>query len=53
MSIRPLEGVAPVSAIFAFFCYKRQLASVGDALLETPSEHAGQPTIASEGTGKL
>jgi len=48
-----MEGVAPVSAIFAFFCYKRQLASVGDALLETPSEHAGQPTIASEGTGKL
>ena len=27
-----------VSAIFAFFCYKRQLASVGDALLETQPE---------------
>lgn len=28
-----------VSAIFAFFCYKRQLASVGDALLETQPEN--------------
>src|SRR6266513_2778726 len=33
-----------VSALFAFFCYKRQLASAGDALLETQSEHAGKPT---------
>ena len=29
-----------VSAIFAFFCYKRQLASVGDALLEAHPEAA-------------
>jgi hypothetical protein len=29
-----------VSAVFAFFCYKRQLASVGDALLEIhPGAH--------------
>ena len=49
----PWKAMLLVSAIFAFFCYKRQLARVGDALLETPSEHAGQPTIASEGTGKL
>ena len=27
--------------------------AVGDALLETPPEHAGKATIASEGTGKL
>jgi hypothetical protein len=33
------------SAIFAFFCYKRQLASVGDALLEVQPEHAGKATI--------
>jgi apolipoprotein N-acyltransferase len=37
-----------VSAIFAFFCYKRQLASVGDALLETQPEKA-----TPRGTGKL
>ena len=42
-----------VSAIFAFFCYKRQLASVGDALLETQPEHAKKATIEPEGTGKL
>jgi apolipoprotein N-acyltransferase len=42
-----------VSAIFAFFCYKRQLASVGDALLETQPEHAEKATIEPEGTGKL
>src|SRR6266436_6696890 len=34
-----------VSAIFAFFCYKRQLASVGDALLETQPKDAGITTI--------
>jgi hypothetical protein len=34
-----------VSAIFAFFCYKRQLASVGDALLETQLKGAGKATI--------
>jgi hypothetical protein len=33
------------SAIFAFFCYKRQLASVGDTLLEAPPQHAGKATI--------
>ena len=41
------------AAIFAFFCYKRQLASVGDALLETKAEHAGQTTHEPKGTGKL
>jgi hypothetical protein len=40
------------SAIFAFFCYKRQLASVGDALLETQAEGAGKATIEPKGTGK-
>ena len=30
------------SAIFAFFCYKRQLASVGDALLEVRAAEAGK-----------
>ncbi len=49
----PWKMMLLVSAIFAFFCYKRQLASVGDVLLETPPEHAEQPTIPSEGTGKL
>ena len=39
-----------VSAIFAFFCYKRQLASVGDALLETQPEKA---TVGSKETSKL
>jgi hypothetical protein len=33
-----------VSALFAFFCYKRQLASVGDALLETQLKDAGKAT---------
>src|SRR6266536_2233523 len=37
---------------FAFFFYKRQLASVGDALLETQPEHAGKATIEPKGTGK-
>src|ERR1044071_7625805 len=37
-------------AIFAFFCYKRQLASVGDALLEAQSEHAGKATSESKVT---
>jgi hypothetical protein len=31
-----------VSALFAFFCYKRQLASVGDALLEAEAEEASK-----------
>lgn len=39
-----------VSAIFAFFCYKRQLASVGDALLETQPE---KPTVEPKETGNL
>jgi len=39
-----------VSAIFAFFCYKRQLASVGDAMLETQPEHAEKATIEPKGT---
>ena len=32
------------SALFAFFCYKRQLASVGDALLEAQPKGAGKAT---------
>ena len=40
------------SAIFAFFCYKRQLASVGDALLEAQPEHGEKAKIEPEGTGK-
>jgi hypothetical protein len=42
-----------VSAVFAFFCYKRQLASVGDALVETHSDHAEKAAIESKETGKL
>ena len=41
------------SAVFAFFCYKRQLASVGDALLETKPEPAETTTVESKGTSKL
>jgi len=41
-----------VSAIFAFFCYKRQLASVGDALLETQPKDAGKTTIEPKEAGK-
>jgi hypothetical protein len=40
------------SALFAFFCYKRQLASVGDALLETPSKNSGKIAIEPDGAGK-
>jgi hypothetical protein len=40
------------SALFAFFCYKRQLASVGDALLETQPGDAGKTPIEPKGTGK-
>jgi len=40
------------SALFAFFCYKRQLASVGDALLEIQPKDAGKTTIEPKGTGK-
>ena len=42
-----------VSAIFAFFCYKRQLASVGDTLLETQQEQAEKATVESKATGRL
>ncbi len=42
-----------ISAIFAFFCYKRQLASVGDVLLETSPKHAEKETIESKETAKL
>jgi len=42
-----------VSAIFAFFCYKRQLAGVGDALLEIRPEPAETTTVESKGSGKL
>jgi len=41
-----------VSAIFAFFCYKRQLASVGDALLEAQREGIGKATTQPTGRGK-
>ena len=41
------------SAIFAFFCYKRQLASVGDALLEAKPEDAGKANIEPKETGRL
>ena len=41
------------SAVFAFFCYKRQLASVGDALLESQQEHAEKATVESKVTGRL
>ena len=30
------------AALFSFFCYKRQLASVGDALLEVQTAEAGR-----------
>jgi hypothetical protein len=40
------------AAIFAFFCYKRQLASVGDILLEAQPEGAGSATIEPTRTGK-
>jgi hypothetical protein len=41
-----------VSALFAFFCYKRQLASVGEALLETHASDCGKATVELQGTGK-
>ena len=40
------------SAVFAFLSYKRQLASIGDALLETQAEHADKATIEPKGPGK-
>ena len=41
------------SAVFTFFCYKRQLASVGDALLEIKPKHAETTTVESKAIGKL
>jgi hypothetical protein len=41
------------SALFAFFCYKRQLASVGDILLEAQPEQSRETTIERKETGKL
>jgi hypothetical protein len=38
-----------VAALFAFYCYKRQLATVGDALLETQPRDAGKTTIEPQG----
>jgi hypothetical protein len=49
----PWKAILLVSAIFAFFCYKRQLASVGDALLEIKPEHSDKAEIESKNTGKL
>src|SRR5437660_12728007 len=40
------------SALFAFFCYRHQLASVGAPRLETETEGAGKATIEPKGTGK-
>jgi hypothetical protein len=34
----PWKAMLLGSAVFAFFCYKRQLASVGDALLEIKTQ---------------
>ena len=47
------KAVLLVSAVFAFFCYKRQFARVGDALLEIRPEHVEKTTIEPKGTGKL
>jgi hypothetical protein len=47
------KAILLVSAVFAFFCYKRQLSSVGDALLEIHSEHAGKSAVEPKETGKL
>jgi hypothetical protein len=48
----PWKLLLLVSAIFAFFCYKRQLASVGDALLETKHGDGEKETIESKGIGR-
>jgi len=48
----PWKLILLVSAIFAFFCYKRQLASVGDALLETQPKDSGKIAIEPHGRGK-
>jgi hypothetical protein len=49
----PWKLILLASAIFAFFRYKRQLGSVGDALLEIKPEHAETTTVEPKGTGKL
>lgn len=49
----PWKAMLLLSAIFAFFCYKRQLASVGDALLEIKREHSDKAAIESKSTAKL
>jgi len=47
------KAMLVISAVFAFFCYKRQLASVGDALAEIHSEHAEKAAIEPKESGKL
>ena len=47
----PWKLVLLGSAIFAFFCYKRQLAGVGNALLEIKPEHTETTTVESKRTG--
>jgi hypothetical protein len=47
------KAMLVISAVFAFFCYKRQLASVGDALAEIHPEHAEKAAIEPKGTGEL
>jgi hypothetical protein len=49
----PWKLMLLASAIFAFFCYKRQLASVGDALLEIQPEPPEKTTIEPKETTKL
>ena len=39
-------------AIFAFFCYKHQLASVGDVLLETQPEDPGKAAVEPKENGR-
>ena len=47
------KAMVVIAAVFAFFCYKRQLASVGDALAEIHSEHGEKAEIEPKETGKL
>jgi len=49
----PWKLMLLVSAIFAFFCYKRQLASVGDALLEIRPKHVDKMATEPKEAGKL
>jgi hypothetical protein len=48
-----VEGNAAGFGRLRFFCYKRQLASVGDALLEIKAQPAEIAPVESKGTGKL